>query len=635
MNRKTGRQERQADEQMVLESLGSAGINKKAAVAEGVWEGKRIRIRGWMSALSPYILTIVLLYVCRRQGEAGRYWRLIMQDALLTLCCFVCYLIVVILPARRKGKEDGEGKVHKSGRSSFLLLIPVILMLFVFDYICCIREDRPVKKEFYKEVTNTDVGELTAKAVQGEKGLYRTEQLGTDEENAANLNRVWDMDQYLTSAYSSSYNEDYRKFREEIFRLEEPFRNYLMFSAVHNPVYQRFMGVKYVLSKEPVPGYEAIESKGSWKVYQNEQVSPAAYVTNRVITEKDYSGLEFPYNQLALLEYAVTGENTDVSAKTKKVDISGNRRDILASVRQIKADLPEMIAEEENKKVYMDLPYADNPSSVTGDVDESDNGLKVLFLKFQIENLKSQEDVSVWVEGIRNKLTARSHLYYNGNTEFTYAVPLEVRQESVEIIFGKGKYKIKNAEAYTGLLPGGKYNKAENQEEQLYQSVFEIDRPQTKGGRIVGNIEVREPGYFITTIPYDENFEIRVDGLKVKGERVNTAFLGFKIGAGEHKVQILYHAPGVKVGKIMSVAGIVLFLILHMLQKRRKTGESLSCQPTIMIAAPSITRTMPVARFNTTALALLANKAAIRAHRSVDNTQKTRHGISGTPPITK
>lgn len=575
MNRKTGRQQRQADEQMVLEPLGSAGIGNKAAAAEGVWEERRIRIRGWVRALSPYIITIILLYVCRRQGEAGRYWRLIMQDALLMLCCFICYLITVISPPQRKCKEDEGGKIYKSGKSSFLLLIPVISMLFVFDYICCIREDRPVKKEFYEEVTNPDVGEPAAKAAQGEKGLYRTEQLGTDEENAANLNRVWDMDQYLTSAYSSSYNEEYRRFREETFGLEEPFRNYLMLSAVYNPVYQRFMGVKYVLSKKPVPGYEAIESKGSWKVYQNDQVSPAAYATDRVITEKDYSGLEFPYNQLALLEYAVTGENTDVSAKAEKVDISGDRRDILSSVEQVKADLPEMIEAKENKKVYMNLSYADNPSSITGDADESDDGLKVLFLKFRIENLKPQEDVSVWVEGIRNKLTARSHLYYNGNTEFTYAVPLEAGQESVEIIFGKGKYKIKDAEAFTGLLPEGKNSKAGDQEEQLYQSVFEIDQRQTEGNRIAGNIEVRKPGYFITTIPYDENFEIRVDGLKVKAEKVNTAFLGFKIGIGEHKVQILYHAPGVKVGKIMSVSGIVLFLFLYMLQKRRKTGESL------------------------------------------------------------
>ena len=83
-------------------------------------------------------------------------------------------------------------------------------------------------------------------------------------------------------------------------------------------------------------------------------------------------------------------------------------------------------------------------------------------MRFRVENLRPREDVSVWVEGIRNKLTARSHFYYNGNTEFTYAAPLEEGQESIEIIFGKGKYKITDAEAFTGLLPEGKIDKTEN-----------------------------------------------------------------------------------------------------------------------------------------------------------------------------
>lgn len=45
-------------------------------------------------------------------------------------------------------------------------------------------------------------------------GFYRTVQLGTDDENAANLNRVWNTDQYISSIYSSSYNKTYQNFRK-------------------------------------------------------------------------------------------------------------------------------------------------------------------------------------------------------------------------------------------------------------------------------------------------------------------------------------------------------------------------------------------------------------------------------------
>ena len=141
-----------------------------------------------------------------------------------------------------------------------------------------------------------------------------------------------------------------------------------------------------------------------------------------------------------------------------------------------------------------------------------------------------------------------NHFYYNKNTEFTYAVPLKDGQDTVEMVFGKGRYAIKNAEAYIGILP----------KSQLYQSEFRADWERTKGNRIEGSIVREKPGYFITTIPYDENFEIQVDGEQVETEEVNTAFLGFWLGAGRHEVHMVYHAPGVKAGKMMSLAGLVM-----------------------------------------------------------------------------
>ena len=54
-----------------------------------------------------------------------------------------------------------------------------------------------------------------------------------------------------------------------------------------------------------------------------------------------------------------------------------------------------------------------------------------------------------------------------------------------------------------------------------------------------------------------------------------------------------------------------------------------------MIATPSTTSTTPVARFRVAGLALLAKRAAMRAHNSVDPTQNTRHHRSGIPPMAK
>ncbi len=506
-------------------------------------EGKEGSNYRFPEGLLPYVLTIGLIYMSRRQGDLGDYWKPLILDSIVMLVSFLIFMLC----RRRWG-------------NSMILLTPAVLMLGVFGYACHTQADRMLDRKFYSEVTDADIGEQISKVTGGEEGFYRTEQLGNADENAANLNRIWDMGQYISSIYSSSCHGGYQKFRKETFQLEEPFRNFLMQSAVHNPVYQRFMGVKYVVSRTEVPGYDAVEqcagqnegnaradkkNDSEWKVYENDQVSPIAYATDRVINEEAYRRLEFPCNQLALLKYAVVQETAGAPSSRDDGDFSDDKAG--EGVNRIQLDLPETIDSDTDEKFRIDLP---DPQQN----EEEREGEKVLFLQFQIENLKPSTDVAVWAEGIRNKLTARNHFYYNENTEFTYAVPLQDDQHTIEMTFGKGHYEIRNVRAYTGVLP------VREEKGGLYQSEFQADREKTKGNRIEGTIYAESPGYFITTIPYDENFEILADGKRVEAEVVNTAFLGFEIEAGKHEISIVYHAPGVKAGKMMSIAGVLMML---------------------------------------------------------------------------
>lgn len=563
--------------------------------------------RGPVAELLPYALTVVLIYVFRRQGEAGKYWKLLLLDGAVM---FVCYAVILccrkwLFPALSHGLSG-----LKTGQWNTAVLTAVgIAFLILFGNECHDRGAHAVSREFYQSATDARIGELIGEATEEEKGFYRTEQLGGEEENAANLNRIWNMDQYISSIYSSSYHKKYREFREDTFQIEEPFRNFLMQSAVHNPVYQRFMGVKYVVSDVEVPGYEEAsgykevagykgvsgyeevsgykgvsgyeetsgykevsgyeeasgykeiigyeeasgyedtEGKTGLRVYRNDRVSPAAYATDRVITEERYRGLEFPCNQLALLRYAAVKDISPDGAI-----VNGAKENAAAentAVKEIELHLPKETDSEEKQTVYLDLP----------DLQVKEREAEVLFLKFRVKNLRPSKDVAVWVEGIRNKLTSVDHFYYNGNTEFAYTVPLRDGQKSVEVILGEGRYQISDAKAYLGILP----DKEESIE--LYQSELRVDKERTKGNCIAGTIDVKRRGYLITTIPYDEHFEILIDGQSAEEEEVNTAFLGCRIEPGEHDVEILYHAPGVRLGKMISLAGCLLFIVYILSEK--------------------------------------------------------------------
>ena len=493
---------------------------------------KRREISFWAGAL-PFLLTIVLVYMGREQGKYSEYLGWVLVDALVML---VCYLIFYWK------------------KFDWVLIVVPIGFLALYGVVLHKSADKMIEPAFYEEVTNkqirTEIEELTEK----ENGFYRMEQSGTTSENAANLNRIWNMQQYVSSIYSSSYNPAYQKFRTETFLVEQPFRNVLMQSVTENPIYQKLMGIKYILSEQEITGYQQEKKVGDVTVYKNEEVLPIAYVTNQMISEKAYEDLAFPYSQLAFLRFAVG----------KSVNDTVNPKEVLNS--QVKEAGAEIPMEDTQAIEKIEDGYhikSKEIQNVKLKISEEAQQEEILFVQFELKNYKRSKDVSVWLAGVKNKLSAGSHIYYNGNTTFTYAVNLKAGQTEVNLGLGAGNYEIRNLRCYIG--------NTDESLKTLCQSEFRVDKAQTKGNRIVGSVDGVKDGYLITSIPYDEHFEVKIDGKDVKYEKVNTAFLGVKMPVGTHEVEIVYHAPGLKMGKVLSVTGLLL-LAGMMVTVQRLTG---------------------------------------------------------------
>lgn len=491
---------------------------------------KRREISFWAGAL-PFLLTIVLVYMGREQGKYSEYLGWVLVDALVML---VCYLIFYWK------------------KFDWVLIVVPIGFLALYGVVLHKSADKMIEPAFYEEVTNkqirTEIEELTEK----ENGFYRMEQSGTTSENAANLNRIWNMQQYVSSIYSSSYNPAYQKFRTETFLVEQPFRNVLMQSVTENPIYQKLMGVKYILSKQEITGYQQEKKVGDVTVYKNEEVLPIAYVTNQMISEKAYEDLEFPYSQLAFLRFAVG----------KSVNDTVNPKEVLNS--QVKETGAEIPMEDTKAIEKIEDGYhikSKKIQNVKLKISEEAQKEEILFVQFELKNYKTSKDVSVWLAGVKNKLSAGSHIYYNGNTTFTYAVNLKAGQTEVNLGLGAGNYEIRNLRCYIG--------NTDESLKTLCQSEFRMDKAQTKGNRIVGSVDGVKDGYLITSIPYDEHFEVKIDGKDVKYEKVNTAFLGVKMPVGTHEVEIVYHAPGLKMGKVLSVTGLLLLAGMMLWNKKK------------------------------------------------------------------
>ena len=485
----------------------------------------RKRELSFIAGMIPYIITTIFVYMARNQfvskGIGESIWKVLLAESILFLICYVLYCALK--------------RYHKETKEILMLALPSVICLAVtMNTFYQMKPDRYVSRKLYRDVTGEQNRQAVKEALKDD-GYYRTEQMGSDDENAADLNRIWDVEQNITSIYSSAYNPDYQTFRQKTFGLEEPFRNGMMQSVSKNPAFQRMMGVRYIVSDSDVPGYTLVKKCGTTGIYQNKDAAPVMYATDRVMTEEEYKKLTFPYNQTAFLEYAVVGEHTESS------------------------DQNIMTAYEP-----VSLKMANNRT--TGGAEQKtmqqEGQKQILFLRFRVDNAHPNKDVAVWINGIRNKLSAKDHVYYNENKIFTYAVPLKDGEDNISVTFGKGKYQLSHVQAYLGSLP--------ERSELLYQSEIQVDKKQTEDNVIQGTIRVKKDGWFITSIPYDKHFKIYIDGKETEIQKVNTAFLGCKIESGNHELKIIYHAPGTTTGKILSLIGIAGFLLVLVREKRKQ-----------------------------------------------------------------
>lgn len=84
-----------------------------------------------------------------------------------------------------------------------------------------------------------------------------------------------------------------------------------------------------------------------------------------------------------------------------------------------------------------------------------------------------------------------------------------------------------------------------------------------KEDKIIGKITADKNGTdILTTIPYDKGWHIVVDGKEISYKKGLDALITFEVDKGEHNVEMYYMSDSFRTGAIISVSGIVLFVLI-------------------------------------------------------------------------
>lgn len=439
-----------------------------------------------------------------------------------------------------------------------LLLIPNFSKFFLIDLILMIIGILLIKKKILLTIfimiisiynTVSQNGEdilINRESILEKDSIYDTISYNGyrtihNKDILSNINKIYHMKEYRTTGYSSILNKDYQEFVFSTFQNDNSHRNFLMIGENSNIFFHLFMGDKYLVGESTnMIGYQKIEDN----LYQNDNVLPLGYARSNVMSVEDFNSLEYPETMEALLKNIVIDKkvSSDFTSSFSKEELDYE----IVDYKNIEWIEENRIISKSNGKMNIRI--------------NNDMNNKIIILQFYLEDQSCViGDLQININGIKNKLTCKSWKYYNNNNPFTYVLT----DSELDIKFYKGTYAISDMTMYSI-----DYDSIKNISKEVDE--FRIDEEKTKGDKIIGNIDVHESGYFTFSIPYDKGFSIYIDGKKIDYEKVNLAFIGFEIEKGKHHIEVVYHSPLLKEGKILSLISFFAFMLLLVVEKKKR-----------------------------------------------------------------
>ncbi len=439
---------------------------------------------------------------------------------------------------------------------SYVVILPAMLTSF-FVTIIVSGSDELLSNADANDMVIATIKESVENVISKDDEFYR---FADYYDTTKTVNKIYTSGYYDNTIYSSVSNIRYKDFYYNQITNNNECRNTALMSQPKSVIFSMYMCEKYLISDSAyVPaGYKQISKTGNVYIYESDDVLPVGYGTKNIIKRSEYEKIDFPIKLEVLMKCSVIEDDVfdNVASSLKDANIStantfkSNITKVDLGLR-LREDIPEITKTDKGYQV-------DSKRIIrfTADFPEVKED-KVLFIRFNVDNdfEGREKDVYVIIDGIKNKLTEPGWKYHNQNYSFEYVVSSNEVMEGLDFVLSSGLYTIEGIECYE--MPYSSIAKvSENIDE------FSISREETIADTIKGEVKLSETSWLHLSIPYDTGFSVYVDDEEVQYYKSDVGMMGFLVDEGQHSIKILYEAPLLSKGKIVSIVGLVFFAVL-------------------------------------------------------------------------
>ena len=501
-----------------------------------------LKIKG--SNFNGLIIIVLFFAVASIYVSYGEYEYLDTNKIVSTFIISLCYIIVFMICI----KFNGISRIILS-----LISLLVITELTLNAYLS-MKNIKYIDKAHIGEYIET-VSPLIEEVKSLNDNFYRIEQVYRNTLNDSMLLN------YNGLGHSSSANEESTGRLIKNFGFKTSTINEIYNMGTTIPI-DSILGIKYLISMEEPEFfkcykykqnmfYNKIKTEGNYAVYQNPYALPIAFMVNEALesTKSNEAKNKFAYNNDILK--SMVNENYDIYKELNVTDIKLNNLSEVKyddetvyqkEIKGVKATIELTLKAHEYGPVYMFLKSS-----------EYENGFSS-----KKSNISSQNGVSITVNSNVKYDQFTGHGY---NIQFigTYHKDEEI---TIEISVLNDSFSLDEVQLYYCDM---------DRFQDIYKNLSYniIENTIYKDGYIKGDIKVTaDKTLMYTSIPYDEGWNLKVDGEEYDYFKILNGLIGVKLQPGEHKIEFKYKLPGLRLGIGISIFSLGILILAFKNKKR-------------------------------------------------------------------
>lgn len=329
------------------------------------------------------------------------------------------------------------------------------------------------------------------------------------------------------------------------------------------PIMNSFLNIRYLVAQENFAGdetyFDQVDNDGIVSLQENNAYLPIGFVADSNIMNYTGESKNQADNQNELFKLA-TGISEDV---LYPIDVEHVGHTNLNVTKVDEGNYNYQYAKKDDgSECYLKYNYVlpkDGPVYVTMDF-ENMEGFKIMKDNVTLNNFSKQKYTTITASG-NHKAGEMISFYADIEAEKSGTGKMLAYQMN-EDLFRKGIEKLSK-----GGLDVSSYSDTE----------------------INGTFTAENDGVFYTSIPYDGGWKVYVDGKEAEITPLKNAFVCVPVSAGTHEITFKYCPPGFVVGTIVTIASILIFAAIWVLEKKynmiEKFTERVNSKPLKVKAA--------------------------------------------------